>query len=608
MDNELKKLVKDIITAVIPIILNLLFNYGMIGIFSLYYMDVPTFILSIFIMYIIFTLLLVLVKKSNITTYILCIIILVISIINGVKIYYTSAPIYLSDIYFLGNLGEIAGIVKSDFINHLDYVQLGILLVLLITICIIAKKNTIVLESKKTRIITGIIDVLLIIILLVPINSKDNFILNYIYKVQDRKDYDAIITGANYYARYGVIAGMYGIELENRYREPENYNEEEVKEVLENSSLIETEDDLGKPNIIVMFQESYWDIENIEEVEFDQDITQNFDELKELGTSVKLLSSAYGGMSSNIEFELLTGGNLAYFGVGYNPFLQLYKEAKSENNPSIIKELKNNGYTTKVIFGRDYYRSESVYKRLGIDEYINTYTDMQDYEEKIKGTYISDEALVNEVLDIMENKGEDPIFCMIATIQTHMPFSADKYENYDIQVTNTSLSEEETGVILSYAQGVYDTNVQIKRLYDEIQEMEEPTILVVLGDHLPYLYNSDGEDILSRLSYFNTDDEEVNLLRKYTTEALILTNYDADINFESEYISPDMLLTNIINNMDIEISAYYKWLYSIMNILPAQNQYMTIDINSNIYLQDELLDELEATRDLRENIQYYLFK
>ena len=96
-------------------------------------------------------------------------------------------------------------------------------------------------------------------------------------------------------------------------------------------------------------------------------------------------------------------------------------------------------------------------------------------------------------------------------------------------------------------------------------------------------------------------------MRKYSTEAFVISNYDAKINFESKYISPDMLLTNIINNMDIDISPYYKWLYSIRDILPAQNQYMTIDKDMNIYSENEMTEEMKKTMDLRESIQYFLF-
>lgn len=501
--------------------------------------------------------------------------------------------------------------VKGDVFEHIDYLQHIILLISLIIVCIISKKFYYEMKNKKARIISAIFIIIIFTIMFIPIAGKDKFILKTIYGVNERKDYEAVTTGLDYYTKYGVLAGLYGMELENRNSEPENYNEEEVKKELEeignNSQKI---DNLQKPNIIVMFQESYWDIENIEEVKFDKNITENMDLLKKQGSSVKLLSSSYGGMSSNIEFELLTGGNLAYFNTGYHPFIQLYSRKGTENNPSIIKELKNNGYKTKMVFGRDYYSSRNVYKKLGIDEYVDEYQEMSDYNENIKGTHLSDEVLVDNVIETLKNKSpKEKIFYMTATIETHMPFTKDKYENYDINVTKSTLTEEETGIILSYAQGIYDTNIQIKRLYDEIQNFEEPTLLVVLGDHLPYLYNENGEDILQKLTYFNTSSEKINYLRKYTTEGIILSNYNANIEFENEYISPDMLLSSIINDMEIEISNYYKWLYKIRNILPAQNQYMTLDCDGNIYYNNENLpEEMKKAWQLRENMQYYLFE
>lgn len=609
--NNLKELRKDTICAIIPAILNLLLNFGFCGLLFMVSAHIPALYLSFVIMYLIYALILSIVKKTHIATYIISIFTFVFSVINDIKLYYTSTPIYPSDIYFLGNIGDITSIVKNDFIFHINYSQMGILLVLLILVCILAKKNTVTIESIKIRAITAITSILIFVIMLLPINFKDKFILKYIYDTEGRKDYQAVSTDFMYYTKYSVLSGMYGLELENRKSEPTDYNEEEVIAVLDEANKeTEEEKDLGKPNIIVMFQESYFDIENIEEIEFDKDITANFRNLQEKENGVNLLSASYGGLSSNIEFELLTGGNIAYFPTGYNPFTQLYKGKEEDNKPSIIKELKNNGYYTKVVFGRDYYVSENIYKKLGIDEYVNAYADMPDYEEKVKGTHISDEALVDDVINTLKNSDKyEPIFYMVATVQTHMPFSEDKYDEYDINVINSKLSDEETGTILSYTQGVYDTNIQIQRLYDEIQNIEEPTIVVVLGDHLPYLYNSEGEDILGKLSYFNTEDDKLNLLRKYTTPGLVMSNYGVKIDFESEYISPDMLLNNIVNRMDIELSPYYKWLYSIRNILPAQNRYLNLDTNGTIYYTNEkMTEEMEEAKKLRENMQYYLFE
>lgn len=616
---KIKKINKQIIVALIPCLLNGLLTYGIcnLHLFSAY---MPAIFFSNFLMYAIFIFITIFVKKTHITTYIIAIFIFVISIINNVKLYYTQSPVYLSDLYFLNNLGEITGIVKNDLFSHIDYAQLAILFVMLLILCTLSKICSMEIRDRKIRLVSLTVILVIFTILLLPISTKDKLILATIYDVNERKDYGAAITGLDYYTKYGVIAGIYGMELEERRNPPASYNKDEIKNILETADKQREEEkevinqndmEQNNPNIIIMFQESYWDIENIEEVEFDKNITENMNKLKEQGSSVKLLSPSYGGLSSNIEFELLTGGNLCYFGTGYHPFVQLYRQKQAENNPSIIKDLKDNGYRTKMEFGVDYYSSQNVYKKLGIDQYVNTMSDRSDYEEKVKGTHISDEALVDDVINELHNKTkEEKIFYMTATIQSHTPFYKEKYDNYDIHVVSSSLSEEETGVVLSYAQGVYDTNQQIQRLYDEIQKIDEPTILIVLGDHLPYLYNKDSEDILlQKSSYFNTGDEKQDMLRKYTTEGIVLSNYNKKIEFESEYISPDMLLTSVVNQIDIKISPYYQWLYQIRDILPAQNQYFNISKNSEIYYQNEVLsEEMQKAKETREKIQYYLFE
>ena len=213
--------------------------------------------------------------------------------------------------------------------------------------------------------------------------------------------------------------------------------------------------------------QAFFDITQISEVEFSVDVTKNFKELQSEGRLFNLLSPAYGGLSSNVEFELLTGGNLAYFSNGYIPFNSLYKDSKSENYPSLIRELNKNGYNTKIVFGKDFYKSEKQYKYLGAKSYEDV-----DNSNFYKGYFNSDEYLTDLMIKELENKEEAPLFYFTATIQNHMPFCNDKYLEYDVEVKNTSLGKGETEFILSYAQGVYDADKQLKRIYDYIQNFE----------------------------------------------------------------------------------------------------------------------------------------
>ena len=106
------------------------------------------------------------------------------------------------------------------------------------------------------------------------------------------------------------------------------------------------------------------------------------------------------------------------------------------------------------------------------------------------------------------------------------------------------------------------------------------------------------------MKYFNTDDELLNTYRKYNTQGVILSNFDLGDTSKWNYLSADMILTNIINNMDIEISDYYKWLDTTSDILPASNRLVSCDTEGNLYWTDELEGEMKEILDLRENMQY----
>ncbi len=596
-------LINIILVALLLITLNIMFIDNPKDMLNLYRW--PTLIFSVTLFYLIFLVLTTITKKTNRSILILSILILSITTISNIKYSYTETPLYISDISLAKNLGEISTLAK-DITQIIPYKKLIQTIVILIAINIVAKLSTQQITGKP-RILTCSITLILTTFLIAPIEPKDNFLLKNLYKQQERIDYNIDTNIMNYYKKYGVVGGIYETIIENRFNTPENYKKEETEEILASTTPVD-ETDLGKPNIIVMFQESYWDIQKLDEIKFDKDITQVFKNLTQEGTHINMISPTYGGSSANVEFEILTGANMSFFNKGYLPFMQMYRDQRSSKNPSIINELKNNGYYTKMMFGRDFYLSEPVYKNLGIDEYINAFEDWDNYEQKVKGDHLSDEALVDAVIENLQNKDKDEkLFYMTATIETHMPFDEHKYDEYDMQIVESELDEKDNKTILAYTQGVYDSNQQLQRLYDFIKTYDEPTIILFFGDHLPILRDTKGDDLLLGLRYFNTGDEKQDIFRKYNTEALILNNYDKKIEFDTKYISPDMLLTTVINKMDIQISPYYQWLYKHSKELPALNQFIYSDKEGNIGLIEPTNERDKQLYNERLNMQYANF-
>lgn len=584
-----------------------LFFYGfmLIKYNVIYDYCVQSLLFSVFLLTLLYLVFLGIFKKSSISNVIMLSFLGIFSIINLFKVYYTNDPILFSDVLFINNSSEILSILDGTILNAILHNLIPIIIYVggSIGLGFLAFKNEYTVENKLVRICFGIIPTIIIILLLFPSRNFRNFMLYDFYNINDRKDFYSATSNLKYYSKYGTFSGMYEQYLENMMIEPDDYDEEKIEKELDVENNKSTS--LKKPNIIVFFAESFWDIDKLDEIEFDKPITKNFNKLKEKGISFDMISPSYGGISANVEFEFLTGANLAYFGKGYIPYMQLYNDDSYYNRPSIINELKNNDYYTKIVS----YTSDSLfncgkfYKYIDVDE---TSFNPNVNKKYLKGKYVSDEHIVDEIIEEFDNKEKDKLeFYMTLSMQAHMPYTIDKYKDYDIKLEKSNFSKEMDETLLSYAQGIYDTDKQLGRLYDYIQTLDEDTMIIFYGDHLPYL-DTNGKNILEKLDYFNTDDEDLNTYRKYNTESLILTNFDIEEK-NYKYAGPDLLSTYVLNNMDINISNYYRWLYKSIDTLPAYNSFVSVDKDGNVYNTKNLSKELDKIYNMRKNVQYKYF-
>ena len=127
------------------------------------------------------------------------------------------------------------------------------------------------------------------------------------------------------------------------------------------------------------------------------------------------------------------------------------------------------------------------------------------------------------------------------------------------------------------------------------------------GDHLPHLATPDGKDALFTTGFLSDDYNLESVYNQYNTTALIMSNYDIDFD-DTNYLSPDLLMTYVLQNMDIELSPFYKWLYTTKDKLPSSNYVVAQDNDGKKYFTLNLEGEMKEMYDLREKVQYMLFK
>lgn len=571
---------------------------------------IPAYLLAIVIVFAVYYLIMSLVNNSYITTIILSAVIFIFALANQIKIAYSDDPVFLNDILFINSPGTFSDILQGTLFDLVKEYFIGsaILLAVLILLCYWARQKKIKFQSKKKRLLTGSSCLLLLFLVFVPISSLNQGLLKVCYGSDRMNNYAT--TNMKYYYKYSIVSGLIGQLLENRLVEPKGFSTEKVEEMLakvENST--EGRGGIGQPNIIMVFSESFWDIDQLDEITFDKPITENFNKLKEKGLFVDMISPSYGGISANPEWEMLTGGSLTYFHPGYIPYMQLYRDDKYYKAPSVISELKNNNYYTKIVtaWGPTLFNCDTVYDYYGVDEKV--YRDNMKSQADWKGGRISDEFLTNQIMTEFNSKeAGEKMFYMVLTAQAHMPYMKDKYKDseYDIQITDTKLSSDKAATVRSYAQGIYDADKQLGRLYEYIQTLEEDTILIFYGDHLPYLKTADGSDVFPDLEFFNTEDNLLNTFRKYNTQCLVLSNYEIE-HEDISYLGPDMIMPYVLNKMDIQVSPFYQWLFSMRNNLPASNFAVSVDKEGNLYETSKLEGDLKEYYKMRSYMNWNYF-
>ena len=600
---DTKRLISKFLPLVSIIILEFYYSVCTFGIARIPITFIPM-IIGVILTYAIYMIFLAIFRRTDRAIIVFSIVFLIVYIINEGRIYYTSDTLLLTDVLFLQNAGEVAGFADVTFINCINFILFPTILTIIILLYEfkVAIRNKVKITDYKNMFIKLGISLAALLLLLIPITALDKFIVTKAYNINDGKDLAITASNTRYYYRYGVLPGLYGKLKEVTRFEPDGYNEKELMAMLN-----ETEKNNGtwkKPNIIVIFSESFWDLSNLDKIKFDKDVAPNYHKLKE-NNSIEMISPAYGGMSSNVEFEILTGGSLNFFSKGYNPYMQLFRKVKSENNPSIIQELKNNGYKTKILnsSSANMFNCDGIYDMYGVDERNHLYDEID-----LGGNYVTDEYLTDKIIEYFDSKDKDEkTFFFTITMGGHMPYYEGRYDNYDVNIVESPYSKDVNEVIHSYAEGMYLADKQLGRLYDYINNLDEDTIVVFFGDHLPHLATPDGKDALFTTDFLQDDYNLESVYRQYNTTALILSNYDIDFG-GTKYLSPDLLMSFVLNNMDLELSPFYRWLYKTKDILPSSNFVVAQDNNGKIYYTLGLEGKMKEIYELRKKVQYMLFK
>lgn len=365
---------------------------------------------------------------------------------------------------------------------------------------------------------------------------------------------------------------------------PVGYSEDKVKSIkIENEVKDKNE---IYPDIILILNESFYDLNQITEIETDVPYFENISQIKNLRIGNVIVPSVGGGTNSS-EYELLTSNSL-YLMPGITPFNVLNLNGAN----SIVSHLNALGYSSLAAHPEtaiNYSRGQG-YSNMGFHiAYFDTaFENLKTYYDRWQKT---DESLYSNLTQWYESDLEsNPKFMYLLTIQNHSEWNLNK-DDYDIVHTMRDYGEY-TDVINEYLTCIYNSDQAFKNLTDYFLEVEHPVLICMVGDHAPYF----AESIID--PEFEADKSL--LLRK--VPLLVWANYELGEE-ELGTMSMNFVVPTVLDIAGVELTPYYNYMLQLKKEVPIITSYGDYyDVNGNQYKYSE-----SKKQNFKEVIDDYFF-
>lgn len=353
-----------------------------------------------------------------------------------------------------------------------------------------------------------------------------------------------------------------------------------------------------KPNVIVIMSEAFWDPTLLENVSFSTDPLPTFRKLRSEFSSGYLLSPTFGGGTSNVEFEFLTGNSMNFLPDGCNP----YQQYINKPIPSLASIFSGNGYASVAIhsYHKWFFNRDKVYPLIGFNKFISA----EDFiKPQSRGFYISDQEIPKMIIS-EHKKAKKPVFIFTITMQNHGPYDIKRYaQPFNVKVSGRNVSEQNLSILQDYTQGVYDADKSLKTVINYFSTVKEPTVVVFFGDHLPLLGNDFS--VYKECGYISPDKiqwTKQEYKKMYSTPLVIWTNYPHEKK-DIQTLDASFLGEYLLDFINIPEPLYFKFLKDMRKELPGNMKYLKIASDNSLYNNSDLPPELNSLEST-----YWLFQ
>ena len=316
-----------------------------------------------------------------------------------------------------------------------------------------------------------------------------------------------------------------------------------------------------KPNIIVIMDEAFSDPAVLADFQTNEDYMPFMHSMMagaDNTVSGWLNVSVLGGNTANTEFEYLTGNTMAFLPTGSIPYQQYVLGPTA----SLASILKVEGYSTLAFHPgeRASWQRDRAYPRLGFDSY--KCGDDMDVPQTFEHGYVSDQSDFEQIIWELEHKEEGkPLFLFNVTIQNHGGYTV---PDYPAQITVAD-APGEYPMAEQYLTLAGKTDAAFRALVEYLRVFDEPTIVVMFGDHQPSVEDEFYDDIAGMPSSEITVQEH---LMWYETPFIIWTNYSMPSE-DMGRLGAVYLSSEVLWRANLEMTPYNRFLLAMKEDLPV---------------------------------------
>lgn len=314
-------------------------------------------------------------------------------------------------------------------------------------------------------------------------------------------------------------------------------------------------------NLICIMNESLSELKTAGDFTTNTEYFPFMDSLEENTVKGSLCMPVFGSMTSNSEFEFLTGDSMALLPANSIA----YQFNVKPGTCSMVSTLKDQGYYSVAMHpypGENWNRVEC-YQNMGFDEFL----DQDNYEgsEELRN-YVSDQADYQKLIQVVEAKEnpEDKLFIFNVTMQNHGGYVG-TYDNFEQEVWLTGEYEGKYPKTDQYLSLMKRSDQAFRYLVEYFSRMDEPTMIVMFGDHQPSVEDEFYDDIAGMPS---SEVPVQDHLMWYETPFIIWTNYSMPSE-DMGRLGAVYLSSEVLWRANLEMTPYNRFLLAMKEDLPV---------------------------------------